>query len=104
MTDACRSTSVAPLLHLQCAFAKPYRERDEAIGLPVMAGGALADFKTGKNGQHLLFGKSLKSALHVACTAFLTFYRVCAKRGSLLANVIGVVVHDHWKPYYTMDG
>jgi len=42
--------------------------------------------------------------LHVACTAFLTFYRVCAKRGSLLANVIGVVVHDHWKPYYTMDG
>ena len=34
----------------------------------------------------------------------LTFYRVCAKRGSLLANVVGVVVHDHWKPYYTMDG
>jgi transposase len=40
--------------------------------------------------------------LHVACTALLTFYRVCAKRGSLLANVIGIVVHDHWKPYYTM--
>jgi transposase len=40
--------------------------------------------------------------LHVACTAFLTFYRVCAKRGSLLANVTGIVVHDHWKPYYTM--
>jgi hypothetical protein len=30
----------------------------------------------------------------------LTFYRVCAKRGSLLANVVGIVVHDHWKPYY----
>jgi transposase len=42
--------------------------------------------------------------LHVACTAFLTFYRVCAKRGSLLANVVGTVVHDHWKPYYTMQG
>jgi transposase len=42
--------------------------------------------------------------LHVACTALLTFYRVCAKRGSLLANVVGVVVHDHWKPYYTMQG
>jgi transposase len=42
--------------------------------------------------------------LHVACTAWLTFYRVCAKRGSLLANVIGIVVHDHWKPYYTMEG
>ena len=42
--------------------------------------------------------------LHVASTALLTFYRVCAKRGSLLANVVGIVVHDHWKPYYTMQG
>ena len=24
--------------------------------------------------------------------------------GSLLAEVTGVVVHDHWKPYYTMTG
>src|SRR5487761_1826533 len=42
--------------------------------------------------------------LHVASTALLTFYRVCAKRGSLLANVVGIVVHDHWKPYYMMPG
>lgn len=42
--------------------------------------------------------------LHVACTAWLTFYRVCARRGSLLADVAGIVVHDHWKPYYTMPG
>jgi transposase len=42
--------------------------------------------------------------LHVASTVLLTFYRVCAKRGSLLANVAGIVVHDHWKPYYTMQG
>jgi transposase len=45
--------------------------------------------------------------LHVACTALPTFYRVCAKRGSLLSDivgVVGVVVHDHWKPYYTMQG
>ena len=41
---------------------------------------------------------------HVASTAFLTFYRVCARRGSLLANVAGIVVHDHWRPYYTMQG
>jgi transposase len=32
--------------------------------------------------------------LHVASTALLTFYRVCAKRGSLLANVVGIVVHE----------
>ena len=42
--------------------------------------------------------------LHIASTAALTFYRVCARRGSLLANVIGTVVHDHWKPYYTIPG
>ncbi len=43
--------------------------------------------------------------LHVACTKLLTFYRVCVKRGALLTEVVkvkGVVVHDHWKPYYTM--
>ena len=42
--------------------------------------------------------------LHVASTGLLTFYRACARRGSLLADVIGIVVHDHWKPYYTMQG
>ena len=42
--------------------------------------------------------------LHVASTMLLTFYRVSAKRGSLLANVAGIVVHDHWHPYYTLKG
>ena len=42
--------------------------------------------------------------MHIASTAWLTFYRTAAKRGSLLANVTGIVVHDHWKPYYTMTG
>jgi transposase len=40
--------------------------------------------------------------LHVACTMLLTFYRVSARRGSLLTNVAGIVVHDHWHPYYTL--
>ena len=42
--------------------------------------------------------------LHVASTALLTFYRVSPGRGSLLAHVTGIVVHDHWEPYYTMKG
>ncbi len=42
--------------------------------------------------------------LHVASTALLTFYRVSARRGSLLDGVGGIVVHDHWKPYFTMQG
>jgi hypothetical protein len=40
--------------------------------------------------------------LHIAATAWLTFYRTCTRRGSLLANVVGAVVHDHWKPYYVL--
>jgi transposase len=42
--------------------------------------------------------------LHIASTVLLTFYRISPKRGSLLANVTGIVVHDHWKPYYTLAG
>jgi transposase len=42
--------------------------------------------------------------LHIFSTALLTFYRVESKRGSLLSGVTGIVVHDHWKPYYTMKG
>ena len=42
--------------------------------------------------------------LHIASTALLTFYRVCAQRGSLLAGVVGIAVHDHWKPYFIMGG
>ena len=42
--------------------------------------------------------------LHIFSTALLTFYRISSKRGSLLSGVIGIVVHDHWKPYYLMTG
>jgi transposase len=42
--------------------------------------------------------------LHIASTVWLTFYRTSPKRGSLLARVTGIVVHDHSKPYYTMTG
>jgi transposase len=42
--------------------------------------------------------------LHIASTTLLTFYRVSTRRGSLLANLTGIVVHDHWKPYYTLTG
>ena len=42
--------------------------------------------------------------LHICSTALLTFYRIASKRGSLLSGVTGIVVHDHWKPYYTLKG
>lgn len=42
--------------------------------------------------------------LHVMATGWLSFYRVSPKRGSLLTGIIGTIVHDHWKPYYTLQG
>ena len=43
--------------------------------------------------------------LHTASTAGLTSYRVSAKRGDLPKGFRGgVIVHDHFKPYYAMPG
>jgi transposase len=42
--------------------------------------------------------------LHIASTPRLTSYRIDAKRGSMLAGIAGIVVHDHWKSYYAMEG
>ena len=42
--------------------------------------------------------------LHIACTVWLVFYRISPRRGSLPDGVTGIVVHDHWKPYYTLEG
>ena len=42
--------------------------------------------------------------LHVLSTPWLTFYRTSAKRGSLLAGLKGILVHDHWAPYFTLEG
>jgi transposase len=45
-----------------------------------------------------------KTQWHIASTIWLTFYRVSPKRGSLMENVLGIVVHDHWKPCFTLKG
>ncbi len=42
--------------------------------------------------------------LHVLSTAGLTFYRTSERRGSLLAGLRGLLVHDHWAPYFTLQG
>jgi transposase len=41
--------------------------------------------------------------LHTASTFALTHYRVSEKRGDLLTTLKGgIIVHDHFKPYYTL--
>ena len=42
--------------------------------------------------------------LHVMSNALFTHYRVSIKRGDLLSGVSGIIVHDHWKPYFTLAG
>lgn len=42
--------------------------------------------------------------LHVASTGLLTFYRTSRKRGAMLTGVMGIIVHDFWTPYFTVEG
>ena len=47
-------------------------------------------------------GKKLQW-LHVISNPFATHYRACEKRGDLLENLEGILVHDHWKPYFQLQ-
>jgi transposase len=40
---------------------------------------------------------------HVISTELLTHYRIDPKRGNLLTGLVGKIIHDHWKPYLTID-
>ena len=42
--------------------------------------------------------------LHVISSAKATHYRTHQKRGDLPKGLKGTVVHDHWGPYFTLDG
>jgi transposase len=42
--------------------------------------------------------------LHIAATRWLTFYRTARPRGSRWEGLLGILVHDPWKPYYTLTG
>ena len=42
--------------------------------------------------------------LHVASTGLLTCYRTTRKRGAMWAGLCGIIVHDFWRPYFTLVG
>jgi transposase len=42
--------------------------------------------------------------MHVLSNAQWTHYRIDPKRGAIPQDLIGTVVHDHFKPYYTVQG
>ena len=37
-------------------------------------------------------------------TGLLTFYRTSRKRGEIWSAMAGIIIHDHWRPYFTMPG
>lgn len=41
--------------------------------------------------------------LHVISNSFATHYRAREKRGDLLVGLKGILVHDHWKPYFQLE-
>lgn len=42
--------------------------------------------------------------MHTLSTDTLTYYHVSPKRKSLLNGLKGIVIHDHWKPYFQLEG
>ena len=42
--------------------------------------------------------------LHVSSDKTLTYYHISPKRKALLPDLSGTVVHDHYKPYYQLNG
>ena len=42
--------------------------------------------------------------LQVAATTLLTFYLVTCKRGEIIVDMAGVLVHDHFAPYFGLQG
>jgi transposase len=42
--------------------------------------------------------------LQGAVTTLLTFYAVTCKRGEIIAGMVGVLVHDHFAPYFGLPG
>ena len=42
--------------------------------------------------------------LQVAATTLLTFYLMTMKRGEIIADMTGVLVHDHFRPYFGLEG
>jgi len=69
-----------------------------AVGQAVKAGAVKHGDETG-----LRIGGALRW-LHVAATTLLTFYLVTMRRGEIIADMAGVLVHDHFGPYFGLEG
>ncbi len=66
------------------------RIREHLIGCPGVKHLDETGFRVAGRGQWL----------HVLSNQLLTYYRISEKRGGVLAGLRGILVHDHWAPYF----
>ena len=96
LLGACLTTATIASMSRNCA------ERLASVAAAVCDHVAAAPVKHLDETGFRIGGKT--QWLHIASTLLLTFYRTSPKRGRLPDHMAGIIVHDHWKPYYTLKG
>jgi transposase len=89
------AASIAAMLHRKAFELAGFAD---AVGQAVRAVAVKHGDETG-----LRIGGALRW-LQVAATALLTFYLVTIKRGEIITGMAGVLVHDHFGPYFGLEG
>ena len=89
------AASIAAMLHRKAFELAGFAD---AVGQAVRAVAVKHGDETG-----LRIGGALRW-LQVAATTLLTFYLVTIKRGEIITGMAGVLVHDHFGPYFGLEG
>lgn len=89
------TASIAAMIHRKAA------ELGDFVGVVGQAVRAAAVKHGDETG--LRIGGALRW-LQVAATTLLTFYLVTLKRGEIISDMAGVLVHDHFGPYFGLEG
>ena len=90
--------SAASIAAMICRKAADLAGFADAVGLAVRTAAVKHADETG-----LRVGGALRW-LQVAATTLLTFYLVTVKRGEIISDMVGVLVHDHFQPYFGLEG
>lgn len=88
--------ATATLVNMQTQTAARLEDTMKAVGKTVHAAPVKHLDETGFR----IGGKTCW--MHTVSTDSLTRYRAEEKRGALPEDLIGIAVHDHWKPYYKL--
>ena len=89
------TASIGAMLHRKAAELAGFAD---TVGHAVRAAAVKHGDETG-----LRVGGALRW-LQVAATTLLTFYLVTMKRGEIITDMAGVLVHDHFGPYFSLEG